>query len=86
MTNLTKIGIVVAAGLLSGCTLTIRNVTATYLTQDGLYVGYWEGTCKPIIGCGAGDGKAKWCSLNADNSLTCTEQTAVSEVLARKNN
>ena len=76
---------VLAGSLLAitGCTTTIRNVTSTYWTQNGLYVGYWEGTCKPILGCGVGDGKVQWCALENDNGLSCSEQSEVSALLAR---
>jgi hypothetical protein len=68
----------------SGCATKVRTVTANGLTKDGVYVGYWEGTCYPFLGCGIGDGKVTFCTLNADNSLTCTEQTSVDTLLARK--
>jgi len=84
MTNLLKIA-AVSLGLLAtaGCSTTIRNVTATYWTGEGLYVGYWEGNCKPMLGCNIGDGKAQWCALQPDNSLVCTEQNEVSALLSR---
>lgn len=86
MNRMTQIGLVVAALLATGCTTTIRNVTATYWTSDGLYVGYWEGACKPFLGCGVGDGKVKWCALEADNSLLCREQDDLGRLLSRNAN
>ena len=68
---------------LSACT-TLRTVTAAGKTSDSLYVAYWEGNCKPVLGCGIGDGKVQHCVVEADNSLTCTEQTEVSALLARQ--
>ena len=68
----------------SGCT-TIRTVSASGMTSDSLYVAYWEGDCKPILGCGVGDGKVQHCVIADDNSLTCTEQTEVSALLSRSN-
>ena len=70
--------------LMASCSTTIRNVTSTYWTGDGLYAAYWEGDCKPVLGCGIGDGKVQWCKLQEDNSLVCVEQPAMSAVLDRK--
>lgn len=76
-----------AAALLasSGCAVKIRNVTAETWTPQGVYVGYWEGTCKAMLGCDAGDGHVQWCTLDAaTNALTCVDQAAVAPLLARK--
>lgn len=70
--------------LLTGCSQQIRNLTTTYWTSEGLYVGYWEGTCKPLLGCDLGNGHVQWCSLGADNSLSCQRQDEVSALLDRK--
>lgn len=69
----------------AGCTTTIRNVTSTFWTSDGLYVGYWEGVCKPFLGCGIGDGKVKWCALEDNNALVCREQDDIGRLLSRQN-
>lgn len=79
--------LLLAAGLIgsmTGCSVQIRTITANAMTKQGVYVGYWEGTCQPVIGCGIGDGKATFCTVNADNGLSCSEQTEVSALLARK--
>lgn len=77
-------GLLVGLSMLaSGCT-TIRTVSSAGYTSQGVYVGYWEGECKPILGCGIGDGKVQYCKVEDDNSLSCTEQTEISALLARK--
>ncbi len=71
--------------LLSGCATKIRNLTAETWSGNGVYVGYWEGTCKPFLGCDAGDGKVSFCKLDpATNVLACQEQDAIAPLLARK--
>lgn len=71
----------------AGCSTKIRNVTAMSTTTQGIYVGYWEGTCKAILGCDVGDGKVKFCKLDpATNALTCDEQAAIAPLLDRKAN
>lgn len=78
--------IIIAIGIsLTGCATKIRNLTAETWGDQGVYVGYWEGTCKAVIGCDAGDGFVSFCALNPDtNTLSCAEQTAVTPLLARK--
>ncbi len=76
--------LVVAVIPLAGCSTKIRNITAQSWSHQGIYVGYWEGTCRAMLGCDAGDGKVTFCDLKDDNSLTCTEQAEVSKLLARK--
>lgn len=52
---------------------------------DGLksqyYVTYWEGHCKPVLGCGAGESHVKRCRVAADNSVTCTDEAAANKAL-----
>lgn len=81
-----KTVLLLAVALLTSACATIRTVSSSEMTSDAIYVGYWEGDCKPILGCGTGDGKVQHCRVNADNSLTCTEQTEVSALLSRSNN
>jgi hypothetical protein len=67
----------------SGC-VTVRNVTAMGVSDRGAYVAYWEGDCKPVLGCDRGDGKVKFCKLDpATNALDCQEQMAITPLLAR---
>lgn len=82
----TRLMLMVAATLSisAGCATKVRNLTASSWSSEGMYVAYWEGTCKALLGCDLGDGKLQWCTLNEDNSLTCAEQTEVSALLARK--
>lgn len=70
-----------------GCTTTIRNLTAETWDGDGkgVYIAYWEGTCKPFLGCDAGDGKVMWCTIGADNGLSCVPQESANAVLSKKN-
>lgn len=88
MRKLTLLAAVTAfVGLQTACTTTIRNITAQAWRDDGnaLYVGYWEGDCKPILGCGVGNGKVQLCTLQPDNSLACSDQESVNVLLATKN-
>lgn len=87
MRSILTIGLL-ATGLAAStaCTTTIRNISHGIYTENGAYIGYWEGVCKPILGCGVGDGKVQYCKLQPDNSLQCEEQTEVSALLARDNN
>ncbi len=82
----TKTVLLLAVALMSSACATIRTVSSAEMTSDAIYVGYWEGECKPVLGCGVGDGKVKHCRVNDDNSLTCTEQEEVSALLSRRNN
>ncbi|TNE91396.1 MAG: hypothetical protein EP330_05360 [Deltaproteobacteria bacterium] len=83
MSRLLPAAILLALG--TGCSMKIRNVTAEAWSEDGAYVAYWEGTCKPILGCDRGDGKVMWCVLDpSTNAMTCTEQEAISPLLSRK--
>ncbi len=66
----------------TACATKIRTITANVGTEQGMYVGYWEGTCS--MGCSIGDGHAMFCKLNPDNTLNCSEQTEVSALLSRK--
>lgn len=88
ITRLVSLSVVTAAlAIGTGCATKVRTVTAEAWGQDGqgVYVAYWEGTCKAILGCDRGDGKVTWCTLDpASNALTCNEQTEVAKVLARK--
>lgn len=70
----------------TGCATKIRNITAETWEANGkgVYIGYWEGTCKVLLGCNAGDGHVKWCTIQADNSLTCVEQDSVNTLLLAK--
>lgn len=81
-------GLVLAGTLLAvgtGCSTKIRNITAEGWSPQGVYVGYWEGTCKPFLGCDVGDGHVQFCSLDdATNTLTCVDQAAVLPLLDRK--
>ena len=78
------LGFLLIAGGMSGCTQ-IRNITATAYTPQGVYVGFWEGTCKPVLGCDVGDGKVQFCRLDAStNALVCEEQTSMTPLLDRK--
>lgn len=75
--------LVVLAATTSGC-LTVRNVTAAGTSSRGAYVAYWEGACKPVLGCDRGDGKVTFCKLDpATNQLDCREQLAITPLLAR---
>lgn len=70
----------------TGCATQIRRVTAQGWDEagentSGVYVAYWEGTCKQMLGCNAGDGFMQWCALQADNSLVCTPQESVNALL-----
>lgn len=80
--------VLLALGLLvsTGCSVTIRNITAQSWDGDGkgVYVGYWEGVCKPIVGCGTGDGRIKWCKIDETNHLICEEQMEVFNLLQAK--
>ena len=78
-----KTVLLLAVAFMSIACATIRTVSSAEMTSDAIYIGYWEGECKPILGCGVGDGKVKHCRVNDDNSLTCTEQTEVSALLSR---
>ena len=77
--------LLLAVVFMSSACATVRTVSSSEMTSDAIYIGYWEGDCKPILGCGVGDGKVKHCRVNADNSLTCTEQEEVSALLSRRN-
>lgn len=69
----------------TGCSTKIRNITAEAWTPQGVYVGYWEGTCKPFLGCDRGDGHVQWCTLDdGSNTLSCVNQSAVAPLLERK--
>lgn len=94
MRNAIRLAAVGALLLMSaGCSTTIRRIAVTYYTSPavdpgstlGAYVGYWEGDCKPFLGCGIGDSKIQWCALDeGTNALNCSEQTNAGEVLSRK--
>ncbi len=69
----------------AGCVTKIRNITAEAITDQGLYVAYWEGSCKPILGCGVGEGKVQFCKLHpSTNGLVCKEQMDVAPLIATK--
>lgn len=75
--------LIALASMASGC-LTVRNVTAAGVSSRGAYVAYWEGDCKPVLGCDRGDGKVTFCKLDpATNALDCREQMAITPLLAR---
>ena len=81
MTRLLLVGSVLLA---AGCSTKIRNVTAMSTTTQGIYVGYWEGTCRSVLGCDVGDGKVKFCKLDpSTNALTGTSQAAIEPLLDR---
>ncbi|MCB9671288.1 MAG: hypothetical protein H6734_17530 [Alphaproteobacteria bacterium] len=83
MKRLVLLAAVLAAN--TACVTKLRNITAMSTTDQGVYVGYWEGTCKPVLGCDVGDGKVQFCKLDpASNALSCTEQGAITPLLDRK--
>lgn len=77
----TGILLAVLGSSLGGC-ITIRNVTAEtwMLDGSGFYLGYWEGTYG-AFGYSLGKSKVMWCSLSDDNSVSCTDQPAVTAAL-----
>lgn len=46
------------------------------------YMTYWEGSCKPILGCGRGDTFVKRCTVQADNSVVCVDEADATKALA----
>lgn len=64
-----------------GCSTKIRSVTNTHWVNDQVYLSYWEGSCKPVFGCDRGKSIVSRCNINADNTLTCVEETAVNDIL-----
>ena len=76
---------VLALAIGTGCATKMRNITAQAVTDQGVYVGYWEGSCKAVLGCDVGDGKVQFCKLDpATNALQCEEQAAMTPLLDRK--
>ncbi|MCX7958703.1 MAG: hypothetical protein N3B13_06620 [Deltaproteobacteria bacterium] len=67
--------------LFSACSTTVRSITHTRWEKDYAYFTYWEGTCKPILGCEKGKSVIKRCNYNDDNTAICVEETAAFEVL-----
>ena len=63
-------------GLASGCSTTVRAVThvSTWTGPGGdyLYIGYAENNDVS---------KVRKCNVNADNTVTCTEQEEVNKLL-----
>lgn len=45
------------------------------------YVTYWEGHCKPVFGCGAGESHVKRCQVNGDNTVTCVDEPVANKAL-----
>lgn len=45
------------------------------------YVTYWEGSCRSVLGCGAGSSHVKRCAVESDNSVRCTDLTELDKVL-----
>lgn len=72
----------------TGCTTTLRTITATQWDQLGkaqYYMGYWEGNCLGAGGlCFSTRGKLLMCRLRDDNSMDCSEQTSLTEALRAK--
>jgi hypothetical protein len=77
--------------LLAGCSNQVRYRTAGHWmsTTDGkpvLYQTYLEGTCSSGFaglgkGCSDTNSKLKRCTLNADNTLACVEDTEANKML-----
>jgi hypothetical protein len=85
MNGMLRLGLAAAVlASTTGCFPTIRSITAQTWDGDGkgVYVAYWEGIASPFAG--PGDGHVSWCTLNADNSLSCTKQESVDSLLDRK--
>lgn len=69
-----------------GCSTTMRSLSAeAWVAPPGseaktsgmahnYYLTYWEGNCKPVLGCGAGTTKVKRCNVAEDNSMTCVDE------------
>ena len=45
------------------------------------YLTYWEGNCKPVLGCGRGDTHVKRCRVNPDNTVACVEEANATKAL-----
>ena len=45
------------------------------------YLTYWEGNCKPVLGCGRGDTHVKRCRVNPDNTVACVEESNATKAL-----
>ena len=45
------------------------------------YLTYWEGNCKPVLGCGRGDTHVKRCRVNPDNTVACVEEPNATKAL-----
>ena len=46
------------------------------------YLTYWEGHCKPILGCGQGETFVKRCTVQGDNSVSCVDEADATKALA----
>jgi hypothetical protein len=45
------------------------------------YVSYWQGSCRPFLGCGAGVTAVRRCRVEADNSATCADEPDMARAL-----
>lgn len=59
---------------------TAGQIAATGMVSQ-YYLSYWEGHCKPILGCGRGDTHIKRCKVNADNTVACVEEPIATKAL-----
>jgi hypothetical protein len=75
----------VASAFATGCATTKRAVTNTVWrdtpSENHLYLSYWEGTCRMLMGCSKGDSHVKLCTAEKDNELKCEDQSEIDKLL-----
>lgn len=67
--------------VLTGCTTARVATDITWTDNERVYLSYWEGSCKPLLGCDRGSSHVKMCSVKPDNSMLCQEQKDIDKVL-----
>jgi len=78
-TFIVSIGLLLAMSLLGGCK-TARTIKNISWWDNYAYVNYWVGKCSAAT-CTKGESKVKRCVINEDNSVTCTEEEALTPLL-----